>query len=34
MMIVTNDFKYRLQSYKTECPKELIGAQIELKPII
>lgn len=34
MWIVAHDFMYRLQGYTTECPKELIGADIKLKPII
>jgi hypothetical protein len=33
MFLVAKDFHMRLQGYTTECPKELIGAYIELMPI-
>jgi cytochrome b involved in lipid metabolism len=34
MWLVANDFMYRLKGFTTECPNELIGADIRLKPII
>ena len=34
MFLVSKDFHMRLHGYTTECPKELIGAYIELMPII
>lgn len=32
MMLVAQNFVSRLQGYTTECPRELKGAKIELRP--
>ena len=34
MFLVAKDFNMRLQGYTTKCPKELIGAYMELMPIV
>jgi len=34
MWLCANDFMMRLEGYTTECPKELIDADIKLMPII
>jgi hypothetical protein len=32
MLIVAKDFVNRLQGYTTECPEELKGAKIDIRP--
>jgi len=34
MWVCARDFMHRLNGYTTECPEELIGADIGLMPIV